>query len=79
LHVVTTAQMHVVNAKMLSLLGFATDGIVHVDCDEHGRMIPDAMPALTDRSLVITQAGNVNSGAIDPIAETCSRAKTAGT
>ncbi|MBV2149851.1 hypothetical protein KRZ98_16525 [Sphingobium sp. AS12] len=78
LHVAATAQMHVTNAKVLSLLGFGLEDITHVDCDEQGRMIPDAMPALTERSLVIAQAGNVNSGAIDPIGEICARAGTAG-
>ncbi|MFG1304759.1 hypothetical protein V5F34_11590 [Xanthobacter autotrophicus] len=78
LHVVATAQMHVVNAKVLSLLGFGTEGITYVDCDEQGRMKPEALPELTGRSLVIAQAGNVNSGAIDPIGDICARAEAAG-
>lgn len=78
LQVVATAQMHITNAKVLSLLGFGSEDITYVECDEQGRMKPDALPELTERSLVIAQAGNVNSGAIDPIGEICARAKTAG-
>jgi glutamate/tyrosine decarboxylase-like PLP-dependent enzyme len=78
LHVVATAQMHVTNAKVLSLLGFGAQDITYVVCDEQGRMKPDALPELTGRSLVIAQAGNVNSGAVDPIGEICARARAAG-
>lgn len=78
LQVVATAQMHITNAKVLSLLGFGSEDITYVECDEQGRMKPDALPELTERSLVIAQAGNVNSGAIDPIGEICARAKITG-
>lgn len=78
LQVVATAQMHVTNAKVLSLLGFGAADVTYVECDEQGRMKPDALPELTDRSLVIAQAGNVNSGAIDPIGDICARAGAAG-
>jgi glutamate/tyrosine decarboxylase-like PLP-dependent enzyme len=78
LHVVATSQMHVVNAKMLSLLGLGSDCVEHVECDEQGRMKLDAMPKLSERSLVIAQAGNVNSGAIDPIGAIAAGARAAG-
>jgi glutamate/tyrosine decarboxylase-like PLP-dependent enzyme len=42
-------------------------------------MRADALPKLTSSSLVCTQAGNVNTGAFDPIHEVCDRAQDAGT
>ena len=41
-------------------------------------MKPEALPPLDDRTIVCIQAGNVNTGAFDPAAEICSRAKQAG-
>ncbi len=40
-------------------------------------MIAAEMPSLDDRTLVITQAGNVNSGAFDPIDEICDKLRVA--
>jgi glutamate/tyrosine decarboxylase-like PLP-dependent enzyme len=40
-------------------------------------MRADALPALSGLTLVCTQAGNVNTGAFDPIAEICERAHDA--
>ncbi len=36
------------------------------------------LPALTSNTLVILQAGNVNSGSFDPIDEICDLANAAG-
>jgi hypothetical protein len=41
-------------------------------------MIADKLPKLDANTLVIAQAGNVNSGAFDPINEICERTKQAG-
>jgi glutamate/tyrosine decarboxylase-like PLP-dependent enzyme len=41
--------------------------------DEQGRMVADAMPALAGPTIVCVQAGNVNSGAFDPIGDICAR------
>jgi glutamate/tyrosine decarboxylase-like PLP-dependent enzyme len=38
----------------------------------------DALPGLDELSVVCTQAGNVNTGAFDPIAEICQAAHAAG-
>jgi glutamate/tyrosine decarboxylase-like PLP-dependent enzyme len=48
---------------------------VTVDVDGQGRMRPDAMPEIDEPAIVCTQAGNVNTGAFDPIAEICARVK----
>jgi hypothetical protein len=48
----------------------------HVDAQ--GRMRLDAFPDVDDRTIVCVQAGNVNSGAFDPIPEICERAHASG-
>lgn len=47
------------------------------DVDEQGRIIPHLMPELDDRTIVILQAGNVNSGSFDAFEEICARANNA--
>ena len=49
-----------------------------VAADEHGRMRADLLPELDDRTLVIMQAGNVNTGAFDPAVEICRKAHERG-
>lgn len=78
IHVVVSAEIHVINVKMLTLLGFGADDIRYVDCDAQGRMKLDALPELNARSIVIAQAGNVNSGAVDPLGALAERTRAAG-
>ncbi len=46
--------------------------------DGQGRLRPDGLPVLDERTLLILGAGNVSSGAFDPFAEICPRAREAG-
>ncbi len=48
-----------------------------VNVDDQGRIITDEVPALDDGTILLLQAGNVNSGAFDPLDRLCSRAKAA--
>jgi glutamate/tyrosine decarboxylase-like PLP-dependent enzyme len=50
---------------------------VRVPVDGQGRMRPDALPVLDDRTILCLQAGNVNSGAIDPLDQLCAAAHKA--
>jgi glutamate/tyrosine decarboxylase-like PLP-dependent enzyme len=76
--VVTSAEIHPTNLAALTYLGVGLDEIERCPVDEQGRIIVERMPVLDDRTLLIVQAGNINSGAIDPFAEICARAKKAG-
>ena len=49
-----------------------------VPVDGQGRMRADALPPISGPTIVCTQAGNVNTGAFDPIAEIAARAHEAG-
>ena len=61
--------------KALSLLGFGEEHVERVPVDDQGRLVVGRMPGLDDRTIVIVQAGNVNSGAFDPIDKICDRSE----
>ncbi len=67
------ADAHATIFRALRLLGLGSESAVRIDADGEGRMRPDALrEALTSAAgpaIVCAQAGNVNSGAIDPLAE----------
>jgi glutamate/tyrosine decarboxylase-like PLP-dependent enzyme len=64
--------------KALSLVGFGRERVVRVPVDAQGRMRADAFPSVDDRTIVCVQAGNVNTGAFDPVSEICDRAHSQG-
>ena len=76
--VVIGNEAHPTLLKSLGLIGFGRNRVIRVPTDAQGRMRADALPKLTSSSLVCTQAGNVNTGAFDPIGEVCDRAQDAG-
>ena len=76
--VVIGNEAHPTLLKSLGLIGFGRNRVIRVPTDAQGRMRADALPKLTSSSLVCTQAGNVNTGAFDPINEVCDRAQDTG-
>ena len=64
--------------KVIALLGLGRERVVTVPADDQGRMRADAIPALDGPAIVCVQAGNVNTGAFDPMAAICARARTQG-
>ncbi|MEZ4565370.1 MAG: aminotransferase class V-fold PLP-dependent enzyme [Thermomicrobiales bacterium] len=76
--VVVGDEVHVSALKALSLLGFGRDRVTRVPVDGQGRLRADALPPLAGPTIVCTQAGNVNTGAIDPVGEICAGAHEAG-
>ena len=77
IRIVTGRHAHSTVLKALNLLGFGIRNIEWVDVDRQGRIIPSSMPELDDRTIVILQAGNVNSGAFDPFEKICTQASRA--
>jgi glutamate/tyrosine decarboxylase-like PLP-dependent enzyme len=51
---------------------------IKVPTDDQGRIRPDELPELDKKTLLILQAGNVNSGSFDSFREICQKAETAG-
>ncbi len=76
--VVVGAEVHVSVLKALSMLGLGRSRVITVSADGQGRMRPEALPSIDDRTIVCIQAGNVNTGAFDPAGDICSRAHEAG-
>ncbi len=64
--------------KALSILGLGSDRILKIPMDEQGRICVDAVPELDTRTLLILQAGNVNTGAFDDFQTLCKKAAAAG-
>jgi len=65
--------------KAIALLGFGKDNIEWVDVDIQGRMITDKIPKLDENTILILQAGNVNSGSFDYFNEICDKATKTNT
>lgn len=65
IRVVTGEHAHSTVLKAIALLGFGQDNIEWVEVDDQGRMIPEEIPQLDEHTILILQAGNVNSGSFD--------------
>jgi glutamate/tyrosine decarboxylase-like PLP-dependent enzyme len=78
IQVVVGEEVHPTLVKSLGLLGLGRNRVVRVPVDGQGRMRADALPKITTPSIVCTQAGNVNTGAIDPIDEIVKRVEGSG-
>jgi glutamate/tyrosine decarboxylase-like PLP-dependent enzyme len=76
--VVIGAEAHPTLIKSLGLLGLGRSRVIRVPVDSQGRMRAEAFPHLTGPAIVCTQAGNVNTGSYDPIAEVCEVAHASG-
>jgi glutamate/tyrosine decarboxylase-like PLP-dependent enzyme len=79
LRVLAGAEAHVTIWRALRLLGIGRAQVEVVPADEQGAMRADALAARLDGpAIVCTQAGNVNSGAFDPLAEIVAAAREHG-
>ena len=78
IQVIVGEEVHPTLVKSLGLLGLGRNRVVRVPVDGQGRMRADALPRIEAPSIVCVQAGNVNTGAIDPIGEICDRVQGTG-
>jgi aromatic-L-amino-acid decarboxylase len=76
---VVSAASHITVRKAGRLLGFGTARIVEAPVDDRGRVDPQRLPALDDRTILCLQAGEVNTGEFDPLDLIVPQAKAAGT
>jgi len=76
--VVVGDEVHVSLVKALGLLGLGRERVQRVAVDSQGRMRADRLPRLSGPAMLCVQAGNVNSGACDPIGEIVAAAHAAG-
>ncbi|MDN4490126.1 pyridoxal-dependent decarboxylase [Demequina sp. SYSU T00068] len=79
IRVITGEECHVSALKALRLAGLGVDRVERVPTDATGAVIADAFPGDTDHlTLVVLQAGNVNTGASDPFARIIPRVRERG-
>lgn len=78
LRIVTSEECHPTNLRALGYAGIGLDQVEYVQTDDQGRLDIGHLPDLDDHTLVLLQAGNINSGSMDPFLEVCTRAKDAG-
>ncbi|MDC1539425.1 aminotransferase class V-fold PLP-dependent enzyme [Flavobacteriaceae bacterium] len=79
IRIVTGKQSHSTVLKAIGILGLGTENIEWVDVDNQGRIIPDLIPELDENTILILQAGNVNSGSFDNFEIICEKANKANT
>lgn len=78
IRVVTGKHAHSTVLKAVSMAGLGKGTIEWVDVDDQGRILVENIPELDATTLLILQAGNVNSGAFDDFSQICKKAKEAG-
>ena len=76
--VVIGAEAHPSVTKSLGILGLGRSRAVSVPVDNQGRMRAERLPAMSGPTIVCVQAGNVNTGAFDPVERVCRIARAAG-
>ncbi|HET8967141.1 MAG TPA: aminotransferase class V-fold PLP-dependent enzyme [Candidatus Acidoferrum sp.] len=80
--VIVNEEAHYTIFMALRLLGLGANRLRRIPTDDQGRMRADALAAaLRERRgpcIVCAQAGNVNTGAFDPLPEIAERAKASG-
>jgi len=76
--VVVGEEVHSSLVKALGLVGLGRSRVVRVPVDDQGRMRADRLPRLESPAIVCLQAGNVNTGAFDPMDELITAAHDMG-
>ena len=74
IRIIVGEEIHASMLKALALAGLGTENLIKVPTDDQGRMIAEELPDIDDSTLLCVQAGNVNTGAIDPIKKVCQKA-----
>ncbi|MGH7455321.1 MAG: pyridoxal phosphate-dependent decarboxylase family protein, partial [bacterium] len=76
--IIVGAEAHPTLFKSLGLLGLGRSRVVKIPVDGQGRMRAEALPPISGPTIICVQAGNVNTGAFDPIDQICSIAHDSG-
>ncbi|ERH50783.1 pyridoxal-dependent decarboxylase [Ectopseudomonas chengduensis] len=77
IRVVLAETAHITVKKALRVLGFGMNHLHYAPVDEYGRIDPARLPELDERTLLILQAGEVNTGEFDRFAELIAIAREA--
>jgi glutamate/tyrosine decarboxylase-like PLP-dependent enzyme len=77
IRVIAGEHVHSTVLKAIGLLGFGKENIEWVDSDYQGRIIVEKLPILDDNTILLLQAGNVNTGSYDNFSSLCGKANLA--
>lgn len=78
IRVATGAEVHVSVLKALRVAGIGRDAVTFAATDACGRVVAGTFPEVDERTLVVLQAGNVNTGHSDPFDPLVERAHDRG-
>jgi aromatic-L-amino-acid decarboxylase len=78
IRVIVGEEVHASMQRALVLAGFGLQNLIRVPTDDQGRITTGNFPDLDESTLVCLQAGNVNTGAIDPVKTIGTAAKEKG-
>lgn len=82
IRVIVGAERHSTIDRALRFLGLGASNVTVVPADDQGRMELEGLRHIIDEysgpTIVCTQAGNVNTGSFDPIADVCDVAHRSG-
>ncbi len=76
--IIVSEETHPTVFKSLGMLGFGRNRVVKAPVDDQGRIDVARFPDIAGPTIICTQAGNVNTGSFDPVAEICALAKPKG-
>jgi glutamate/tyrosine decarboxylase-like PLP-dependent enzyme len=76
--VIVGDEVHVSLLKALGMLGLGRERVVRTPVDSQGRISASRMAPISGPTLVCLQAGNVNTGAFDPVDEIASQLQGTG-
>jgi glutamate/tyrosine decarboxylase-like PLP-dependent enzyme len=76
--VIVGEDAHTTLFKSLGMLGLGRSRVVRVPVDGQGRMLADKLPPMSGPTIICAQAGNVNTGAFDPLRAICEQGHAAG-
>lgn len=78
LRVICSDLIHATVLRAVRAAGFGLDNVVPIATDSHGRALAEHVPPLDDTTIVIVQAGEVNTGECDDFTGIVARARAAG-
>ena len=78
LTIIVGEEAHPTVFKSLGMLGFGRDTAIRVPVDGQDRMDASRLPRIAGPTIVCTQAGNINTGAFDPVGDICAAVKPHG-
>ncbi|WP_371018988.1 pyridoxal phosphate-dependent decarboxylase family protein [Pseudalkalibacillus sp. JSM 102089] len=76
--VVISEEAHASVFKALRMIGIGSDSVAKIPADSQGRLLVSNLPEIDNKTLIILQAGNLNTGAYEDFQSICTSANQKG-